>query len=457
MPSSMSTSSSLPDSTPKPTHRSTRSEHSTPLPFFPKPANMSTSTSSSSRIPPIDRPRSTTHSRSQSLADGIDVPARSTSLRRKPVPMFLPMPDTSPSSPLPPSHPFAQPTSGPSTPLSPGVRADEDLFFIPPRTHRTGPVPPRRSPRHDSPVRMASPDLSQREDAFRAREEALKAREEELRRREEYFKREEELRLREEELRAREEALYTRERETSSSLGHGSRTGSYNRQQWLDTNASALHRPLPAIPDPSRPDLIGSSESLPGPVTPTSATGGSTRPKTRHTLAQKLHLSKQPASPRIMITHPNHSLSTTNISTASTAEFSVDGIPSQEAIYEAGTLFLRDENGDLVCFGDLFPHPHSPAPIAPPGDVPPGLEEEDLPPITKTVVFFIRHFWCGQCQDYTFASLSLLDPIAIRRAGVRVVVISNGSWKIIKAYKRVLKCPFPIYVDGPRKLYRVLG
>jgi hypothetical protein len=45
--------------------------------------------------------------------------------------------------------------------------------------------------------------------------------------------------------------------------------------------------------------------------------------------------------------------------------------------------------------------------------------------VLKTVVFFIRNFWCGQCQDYTFASLSLLDPVAIRRAGVRVVVIKT--------------------------------
>jgi hypothetical protein len=124
---------------------------------------------------------------------------------------------------------------------------------------------------------------------------------------------------------------------------------------------------------------------------------------------------------------------------------------------EAGTLFLRDESGQVVCFGDLFPHPHSPSPNALPGDVPSGAEDEDLPPITRTVVFFIRHFWCGQCQDYTLASLATLDPLAVRRAGVRVVVVSNGSWKIIKAYRRVLKCPFPIYVDGPRKLYHLLG
>lgn len=59
----------------------------------------------------------------------------------------------------------------------------------------------------------------------------------------------------------------------------------------------------------------------------------------------------------------------------------------------------------------------------------------------KTVVFWIRTFICGQCefavgkavvlcdidtfspgQDYTFASLSQLDPVAIHEAGINVIV-----------------------------------
>lgn len=123
--------------------------------------------------------------------------------------------------------------------------------------------------------------------------------------------------------------------------------------------------------------------------------------------------------------------------------FSVDRIPSKRRLWEAGTLFITDENGDLVCFGDMFPKM--------PDHVEPGQ------PIPKTAVFFIRHFWCGQCQDYMFASLSQLDPVALEKAGIKVIVISNGSWKIIKSYRELFKCPFPIYVDGPRKLYQLMG
>lgn len=75
----------------------------------------------------------------------------------------------------------------------------------------------------------------------------------------------------------------------------------------------------------------------------------------------------------------------------------------------------------------------------------------------KTVVFWIRTFICGQCQDYTFASLSQLDPVAIHEAGINVIVIAPGSWKIIKRYREIFKCPFPIYVDDSRRLYQLMG
>ena len=149
--------------------------------------------------------------------------------------------------------------------------------------------------------------------------------------------------------------------------------------------------------------------------------------------------------------------------------FSVDRLPTKRRLWEAGTCFLRNEEGQLVCFGDLFPRWDE-------GHEGRVLRTNALPPKSrdreaekgqsasiasrrspKTVVFFIRHFWCGQCQDYMFASLGLLDPEAIAAAGIRVVIISNGSWKIIKSYRKLFNCPFPIYVDGPRRLYQLLG
>ena len=35
--------------------------------------------------------------------------------------------------------------------------------------------------------------------------------------------------------------------------------------------------------------------------------------------------------------------------------------------------------------------------------------------------------------------------------------ISNGSWRIIKRYRELFKCPYPIYVDEQRHLYEKMG
>lgn len=40
---------------------------------------------------------------------------------------------------------------------------------------------------------------------------------------------------------------------------------------------------------------------------------------------------------------------------------------------------------------------------------------------------------------------------------IDVVIISNGHWQIIRKYREIFKCPFPIYVDCPRRLYNFLG
>lgn len=78
-------------------------------------------------------------------------------------------------------------------------------------------------------------------------------------------------------------------------------------------------------------------------------------------------------------------------------------------------------------------------------------------PQPKVVVFFIRTFYCGQCQDYTLASIAHIDPEALKRHNIRLVIISNGNWRHIKPYRELFKCPFPIYVDASRKLYRHMG
>jgi hypothetical protein len=452
--------------------------HHQSLPFFAKPGSAHSSPVSatmqafSASAYSSSRPTSS-HGRSLSSnasirSEGVDVPTRTTSLRRKPVPNMVSLPNHN----LPSSHPFASaastnsnPASTASTPYSPGGRPDEDLFFSPPRS---GPLPPRRpkslrdADRGHSPAGSAT-DIPSREEALRLREEALLAREAVLREREEMLKREEALRQREDELRRREELLRARESAaTPVSVASPvfSTSGSPHRvdhlRETVGTTTSgntspALDRPLPSLPDPSQVDLRRSSELGDSPITPRSD---------ELTHGQNGTIKSVPNA--TSITHSNRPSSRASTTDSSRThktkpKFSIDAKPTTDELIQASSLSVRDEEGQMVSFGDLMPHPHSANAPVMPGDVPVGLENEYLPPITKTAVFFIRSFWCGQCQDYTMASLSLLDPVEVRKAGVRVVVISNGDFKVIKAYRRIMKCNFPLYVDGPRKLYALLG
>lgn len=59
--------------------------------------------------------------------------------------------------------------------------------------------------------------------------------------------------------------------------------------------------------------------------------------------------------------------------------FDIDQMPTKQRLWEAGTCMLRDEEGANVRFSELFTGP--------------------VGSRSKTVVFFIRHFWCGQCTS----------------------------------------------------------
>ncbi|KAF9225106.1 hypothetical protein BS17DRAFT_750569 [Gyrodon lividus] len=83
-----------------------------------------------------------------------------------------------------------------------------------------------------------------------------------------------------------------------------------------------------------------------------------------------------------------------------------------------------------------------------------------------TIVVFIRHFFCGSCQDYVF-QISSIRPAALADTGKQVIIIGCGSYEPIAHYKgkntplrylpQTTTCPFPIYADPSRKLYHALG
>ncbi|KAM0747739.1 hypothetical protein T439DRAFT_328401 [Meredithblackwellia eburnea MCA 4105] len=144
-------------------------------------------------------------------------------------------------------------------------------------------------------------------------------------------------------------------------------------------------------------------------------------------------------------------------------EFDRFGMPSLEALQVAADCELVGESGTTVRFGDL-------------------VHERK-----KVVVVFLRHLWCGLCQSYVVAlktaqtSLSTLSnssasthslaesplspssPKGATRTNfsklppVYILLISSGSPSLIPIYRARLECPFPLYVDKSRKLYKTLG
>ncbi|KAF8339806.1 AhpC/TSA antioxidant enzyme-domain-containing protein [Cantharellus anzutake] len=106
---------------------------------------------------------------------------------------------------------------------------------------------------------------------------------------------------------------------------------------------------------------------------------------------------------------------------------------STAQVWRAAQMEVIDTEGKKVKFGSLF-------------------EEQ------RTICCFIRHFWCPFCQDYLRSIVDNAPPAKLDKAGVKLIIVSNGSHKLAKAYQEnVFKCPYPIYVDPSRELYRAFG
>ncbi|GLB40220.1 putative ahpC/TSA antioxidant enzyme [Lyophyllum shimeji] len=85
----------------------------------------------------------------------------------------------------------------------------------------------------------------------------------------------------------------------------------------------------------------------------------------------------------------------------------------------------------------------------------------------RTVVVFVRHFWCPLCQDYIASVVDAARPELMfaanereGRAGrerVDLVVISNGAPAFIPKYRQLFGLPFELYTDPTLAVYTALG
>lgn len=113
-----------------------------------------------------------------------------------------------------------------------------------------------------------------------------------------------------------------------------------------------------------------------------------------------------------------------------------DRLPSARELLEVSEMEVYNAEGDKVTFGQIL------------GDGRDGR---------KTIVIFIRHWYCPLCGQYVDDIVRSIDKDALEAANVELVVIGLGSPRLLPAYSRVMKCPFRMYTDPTLKLYRGLG
>ncbi|KAI9753057.1 MAG: hypothetical protein M4579_005356 [Chaenotheca gracillima] len=77
----------------------------------------------------------------------------------------------------------------------------------------------------------------------------------------------------------------------------------------------------------------------------------------------------------------------------------------------------------------------------------------------RVMVIFVRHFLCGNCQEYLRTLTRAVTPDSLLSLPVPtfITIIGCGRPELIPMYIEATGCPFPIYADPSRKLYDSLG
>ncbi|SCV74285.1 BQ2448_6717 [Microbotryum intermedium] len=118
-----------------------------------------------------------------------------------------------------------------------------------------------------------------------------------------------------------------------------------------------------------------------------------------------------------------------------TKEFDPSSPPSEAALATALAATIKDHNGADVSFGSL-------------------LSAENG---HKTIVIFIRHFYCGLCQDFLSYLTSKVRPEFLQTHNTKLVIIGCGEFGLVDGYKALIDTPYDIYIDPNLNVYIPLG
>ncbi|KAK8120729.1 hypothetical protein PG999_004849 [Apiospora kogelbergensis] len=77
----------------------------------------------------------------------------------------------------------------------------------------------------------------------------------------------------------------------------------------------------------------------------------------------------------------------------------------------------------------------------------------------RVLLIFVRHFFCGNCQEYLRMLSAAITPEALLALPVPtfIAVIGCGAPELINSYISETNCPYPVYADPTKLLYNELG
>ncbi|KAL3422556.1 hypothetical protein PVAG01_06712 [Phlyctema vagabunda] len=115
-----------------------------------------------------------------------------------------------------------------------------------------------------------------------------------------------------------------------------------------------------------------------------------------------------------------------------------DEIPSQAVLKKIEEYSVLDRDGKTIPFKSLYNGPNT---------------------TRRVLIIFIRHFFCGQCQEYLRSVSASITEDSLLQLNIPtfIAVVGCGSPSLIPMYLEATKCPFPIYADPTKRLYQELG
>ncbi|OBT86076.1 hypothetical protein VE02_05725 [Pseudogymnoascus sp. 03VT05] len=113
-------------------------------------------------------------------------------------------------------------------------------------------------------------------------------------------------------------------------------------------------------------------------------------------------------------------------------------LPTQATLSKIEDYPVLDRDGKSIPFKSLYTGPNVPR---------------------RVLLIFVRHFYCGNCQQYLKALSASITPDDLLRLPVPtfIAVIGCGAPSLIQMYADASECQFPIYSDPTAKLYSELG